>query len=161
MQDALTSQLPTPARAIVNLAGNIARTPISALGLPSLVGSGGSGTGGTGIGAGVGSRPPTGGGGAFGFMRKKAKTNDNGGSFMKNVPTMVGAGAQPELFMPTTSGTAIPNIDKMLGNKTISIGTINVNADTYEGGQAAGNGAYDAIMTRARAQGFDIAGLTG
>lgn len=58
---------------------------------------------------------------------------DMGGPGMAGGAYMIGTGAQPELFVPSTSGTFIPNADR-LGGDTI---TVNVYANDRAGGEAA------------------------
>lgn len=64
---------------------------------------------------------------------------DSGGSIKAGQPALVGVGAQPELFVPSTPGTMIPNADKTLGN------TVNV---TIQAIDAAG--VYDVLRREPR-----------
>lgn len=65
-----------------------------------------SGLGGISAGAGInaGSKPS-----AYGGKR------DSGGRGVAGTPYMIGVGAQPEIFIPDTAGTFVPNADKALG----------------------------------------------
>jgi TP901 family phage tail tape measure protein len=74
---------------------------------------------------------------------------DFGGQGTGGRPVLIGTGAQPELFIPDSSGIFIPN-----GNMGgIQIGTIQINANGYEQGRGAMNGALDAIRERQLARG--------
>lgn len=52
-------------------------------------------------------------GGGGGMLR------DSGGHGVAGKPYMIGTGAQPELFVPQTNGTFIPNADKGMGGDTV------------------------------------------
>jgi TP901 family phage tail tape measure protein len=85
---------------------------------------------------------------------------DSGGPGWAGQAYMIGAGAQPELFVPSTNGQFIPNFDRVLsaiaaGSQQQSplVGSMNVYANSYEEGQAAGRGAWDQIEQLRRAQG--------
>jgi phage-related minor tail protein len=70
-----------------------------------------------------------------------------GGPVSGGMPYLVGEQG-PELFTPGSSGnisTASETAGMMGG---INIGTININASTYEGGRAAGRGFMDAVKAR-------------
>jgi len=42
-------------------------------------------------------------------------TKDSGGAGVAGTPYMIGTGAQPEMFIPSTNGTFVPNADKSMG----------------------------------------------
>jgi hypothetical protein len=44
---------------------------------------------------------------------------DSGGPGFAGTPYMIGTGAQPEIFVPDTNGTFIPNADKKLGGGSV------------------------------------------
>lgn len=48
-------------------------------------------------------------------------SRDNGGSGVAGTPYMIGTGAQPEMFVPKTDGTFIPNADKLGSTYNITI----------------------------------------
>lgn len=62
---------------------------------------------------------------------------DSGGMAAANTPYLIGTGAQPELFVPQSAGTFIPNAGKMDG---IQIENVNIQANSYEQGQRAADG---------------------
>jgi hypothetical protein len=41
------------------------------------------------------------------------KSKDDGGVGFAGTPYMIGTGAQPEMFIPSSSGTFVPNADKV------------------------------------------------
>jgi hypothetical protein len=55
----------------------------------------------------------------FGSIGSSFHDMDSGGTGVAGTPYLIGAGAQPELFVPHTSGTFIPNADKKMGSTTI------------------------------------------
>lgn len=59
---------------------------------------------------------------------------DSGGAGIAGQPYMIGTGAQPEIFVPTTNGTFIPNADKkgMIGGVTYNIVVNNPKKETAE-----------------------------
>jgi TP901 family phage tail tape measure protein len=76
-----------------------------------------------------------------GLLNSLFPSRDSGGPGMAGSPYLIGKGAQPELFVPQTNGTFIPNFDQM-GSTTNNGHTFNVtvNANDYEGGVRAGKG---------------------
>lgn len=58
------------------------------------------------------------------FFQMALPTMDKGGRGVAGQPYMIGRGAQPEVFIPDSAGTFIPNADKMGGQAL----TINVDA---------------------------------
>lgn len=58
------------------------------------------------------------------FFQMALPTMDKGGRGVAGQPYMIGRGAQPEMFIPDSAGTFIPNADKMGGQSL----TINVDA---------------------------------
>lgn len=58
-------------------------------------------------------------------------SRDSGGSGVAGTPYMIGTGAQPEVFIPKTNGTFIPNADK-LGSKTVNITISNPKGEASE-----------------------------
>lgn len=58
-------------------------------------------------------------------------SRDSGGSGVAGTPYMIGTGAQPEIFIPKTNGTFIPNADKALG-KTVNINITNPKGEASE-----------------------------
>lgn len=58
---------------------------------------------------------------------------DNGGAGVAGVPYMIGVKAQPEVFVPSTNGTFIPNADKKgFGGSTYNIVVNNPKKETAE-----------------------------
>jgi hypothetical protein len=55
---------------------------------------------------------------------------DSGGSGMAGTPYMIGTGAQPEMFVPSTNGTFVPNANKL--GSTYNITVINPKRETAE-----------------------------
>lgn len=49
------------------------------------------------------------------LLNNNAGWRDSGGSGMAGQPYMIGTGAQPEMFIPQTNGTFVPNADRMMG----------------------------------------------
>lgn len=74
-----------------------------------------------------GIRAPTTTGGGGGSMLR-----DGGGHGIAGTPYMIGTGAQPEMFVPQTNGTFIPNADKMKGDTIYNIVVNNPKAVTAE-----------------------------
>lgn len=58
-------------------------------------------------------------------------SRDSGGSGVAGTPYMIGTGAQPEIFIPKTNGTFIPNADKAMG-KTVNINITNPKGEASE-----------------------------
>ena len=81
---------------------------------------------------------------------------DSGGPGLGGVPYAIGKGAQPEVFVPETSGQFIPNFDKLLeGAGGTTIGDINVyGATNYQQGLEAGRGAGDGVLERLKSRGL-------
>lgn len=82
-----------------------------------------------------------GGGGMLG-----ARTRDFGGSGEAGRPYLIGTGAQPELFVPDSSGMFIPNADRLMGNVTITVNVTEGNA--YQAGTAFARGLRDRLRER-------------
>lgn len=78
------------------------------------------------------------GGGSRGF-------HDYVGPGTANTPYMIGKGAQPELFIPSTSGFYIPNFDKVLANMTGNQGST-INLSIYANSASEGKEAGDAAI---------------
>jgi len=81
---------------------------------------------------------------------------DSGGPGLAGNPYLIGTGAQPEVFVPSTNGTFIPNFDQVLagaGGGMQIHGDIVVNANSYEEGRAAGRGVMDELMERWKGRG--------
>lgn len=90
----------------------------------------------------------------------RPSSRDSGGPGQAGGAYLIGQGAQPELFVPQSSGMFIPNFDKVLAGAGGGGGDIHLNGDiviqganSYAEGRAAGNGAMDAIKERQRARG--------
>lgn len=80
------------------------------------------------------------------------QNRDSGGAGMAGSPYLIGTGAQPEMFIPNTNGTFIPNADKLMGGGDTY--NVTVSANSYAEGQAAGQGFTDEIMAFKRARGL-------
>jgi hypothetical protein len=50
-----------------------------------------------------------------------SQKRDSGGPGIAGQPYMIGTGAQPEMFVPSTNGTFIPNADEKMGGTTYNI----------------------------------------
>jgi TP901 family phage tail tape measure protein len=73
---------------------------------------------------------------------------DSGGMGQPGQPYLIGAGAQPELFVPSSAGRFYPNADRLLGGRNEENGmTLNVNGITIH--------ANSASEGRAAAEGFE------
>lgn len=86
-------------------------------------------------------------------------SRDSGGQGIAGMPYLIGAGAQPELFIPQTNGQFIPNADELMGGGkgiVFEPGSIVVNANDAEGGRAAGEAFSDTLMERLRAEGYPV-----
>lgn len=57
---------------------------------------------------------------------------DSGGTGIAGTPYMIGTGAQPEIFIPNTNGTFIPNADKKIGGTVYNIVINNPKKETAE-----------------------------
>jgi TP901 family phage tail tape measure protein len=92
-------------------------------------------------------------------IASRPTVRDSGGRGVPGSAYLIGRGAQPEGFIPDSPGTFIPNIDRVLagaggGGGDIHLnGDIHINANTYDGGRAAMNGALDAVKERKQARG--------
>jgi TP901 family phage tail tape measure protein len=78
------------------------------------------------------------------------QSRDGGGPGMADVPYLIGKGAQPELFMPSTSGTFIPNADQLGG---VHIGSVYVTANSAAEGRAAAESFEVRLTELMRARG--------
>lgn len=60
-------------------------------------------------------------------------SRDSGGQGIAGTPYLIGMGAQPEVFVPSSNGNFIPNADKKFGgSKTINISISNPKGETSE-----------------------------
>jgi len=75
------------------------------------------------------------------------------GAYQAAMPYVVGTGAQPELFLPTSGqgGMAIPNIDQLLGGGGDTFNNT-IYANSYAEGQAAADGFEDRIRQLRRSR---------
>lgn len=64
----------------------------------------------------------------------KVGERDSGGPGIAGTPYLIGAGAQPEMFIPSTNGTFVPNADKkgLMGGTTYNIVVNNPKRETTE-----------------------------
>lgn len=60
-------------------------------------------------------------GSGFGGFISSLFSADSGGRGYAGVPRLIGTGAQPEVFVPDSAGTFIPNADQMGGGQNVSI----------------------------------------
>ena len=67
-----------------------------------------------------------------GYGGKSPDERDSGGAGIAGTPYMIGTGAQPEAFIPSTNGTFIPNADKKLGGTVYNITVNNPKKETAE-----------------------------
>jgi hypothetical protein len=65
------------------------------------------------------------------FVGPPMPSRDNGGRGAAGQPYMIGRGAQPEVFIPDSAGTFIPNADQMGGT------TFNITVDARDAGAEA------------------------
>ena len=71
---------------------------------------------------------------------------DSGGMGQAGQPYLIGAGAQPELFVPSSAGRFYPNADRLLGGRneengtTLNISGITIHANSAAEGRAAAEG---------------------
>lgn len=79
-------------------------------------------------------------------------SKDSGGSGSAGETYMIGTGAQPELFVPNTSGTFYPNADQMMGGG-VTVQSLTINASSEAGGRAAARGLFDEIEQRYKSRG--------
>jgi len=63
---------------------------------------------------------------------KPPDERDTGGAGIAGTPYMIGTGAQPEVFIPSTNGTFIPNADKKMGGTTYNINITNPKREATE-----------------------------
>lgn len=77
---------------------------------------------------------------------------DSGGAGMAGNPYLIGTGAQPEMFIPNSNGTFIPNADKLMGGGDTY--NVTIAANSYAEGQAAADGFNSGIMQFKRARGL-------
>jgi hypothetical protein len=77
-----------------------------------------------------------------------SQSYDMGGLIRAGQPALIGTGAQPELFVPSTSGTMVPNADQLMGGG-ITIQNLTISANSYAEGAAAAEG-FDARMKQLR-----------
>jgi len=93
----------------------------------------------------------------IGAIASEFGLRDNGGPGLAGNPYLIGTGAQPEVFIPNTNGTFIPNFDQVLagaGGGGMQVhGDIVVKANSYEEGRAAGRGVMDELMDRWKGRG--------
>lgn len=83
-----------------------------------------------------------------------AEIRDVGGAGMAGQPYLIGTGAQPELFIPSTSGTFVPNADRMGGTQMhFSAGSVVIQANSRAEGAAAAEGWWQRMEELRRAQG--------
>lgn len=62
-----------------------------------------------------------GGGASLPPATRRPRSRDSGGSGVAGTPYMIGTGAQPEMFVPNTNGTFVPNAGKMGATYNITI----------------------------------------
>jgi len=74
----------------------------------------------------------TSGGGSSGGGGAQYHSQDSGGHGVAGVPYMIGTGAQPEIFIPQTAGTFVPNADKKGIGTTYNINITNPKGETSE-----------------------------
>lgn len=83
-----------------------------------------------------------------------APSKDTGGRGTAGMPYAIGTGAQPELFIPDSNGTFVPNADKMMGGQmNFEPGAIVVYASD---GRDAGDQIYGRIKERYRSRGNSL-----
>lgn len=88
-------------------------------------------------------------------LKGNAASKDFGGSGQAGTPYMIGRGAQPELFIPRTNGTFVPNADQMGGGggANFSPGSIVIYANSEAEGAAAGRGLRSELKDLIRMSG--------
>jgi TP901 family phage tail tape measure protein len=91
--------------------------------------------------------PSIGGKGSFGGLM------DSGGQGYPGMSYLIGTGAQPELFIPDTAGTFVPNAD-MAGERNYFINIENISAANAQEAAALGNSFGDAFMNKLRNSGY-------
>lgn len=72
------------------------------------------------------------------YAEANPASRDSGGPGRAGNAYMIGKGAQPEMFIPSTSGTFIPNADKMMGGSSVNVQSLVIHANDAAGGSAAG-----------------------
>lgn len=88
---------------------------------------------------------------------------DRGGRGAAGQPVMIGKGAQPELFIPDSAGTYIPNADQLGNTYRYEFGGIAIHANSVEEGRAAAHGFVDelsAIVDRVHSNGMSLGAIT-
>ena len=73
------------------------------------------------------------------YAEANSQPRDRGGPGRAGGAYMIGKGAQPEMFIPSSNGTFIPNADKMMGGSGITVESLVINANDAAGGAAAGH----------------------
>lgn len=72
---------------------------------------------------------------------------DSGGRGQTGMPYLIGAGAQPELFVPDSAGTFYPNADEMMGGGANFAGAIfNIHANSEAEGREGARGFQAELM---------------
>jgi TP901 family phage tail tape measure protein len=110
---------------------------------------------GSNYGASQGAFVSEGGGFGAGVQPLPDGTRAGGGDVDEGRSYMVGENG-PERFVPSVSGTIIPNGQS--SGQTFQINVQNINANTYEGGRAAARGLEDEITEFMRGRGISLAG---
>lgn len=79
---------------------------------------------------------------------------DGGGPGAAGQAYMIGTGAQPEMFIPSTSGTFVPNADRQGGTQMhFGAGSVVIQANSRAEGAAAADGWWQRMEELRRAQG--------
>lgn len=82
------------------------------------------------------------------------RSRDSGGQGMPGMAYAIGTGAQPELFVPNTAGNFYPADQWMNGGSGgMTISNVNVYANSYAEGRAAGKGFADELEEYYRGRG--------
>lgn len=74
---------------------------------------------------------------------------DSGGMGVPGQPYMIGTGAQPEVFIPSSAGTFVPNADQQMGETY----NVTIYANDAAGGAAAGDAFEQKMRERRRSRG--------
>lgn len=82
------------------------------------------------------------------------QTRDSGGRGNPGVPYLIGAGAQPELFVPDSAGTFYPNAGGAGGGNTWQISIESITAANSQEAAALGNAFGDAFISKLRNSGY-------
>jgi TP901 family phage tail tape measure protein len=82
------------------------------------------------------------------------ETRDSGGRGNPGVPYLIGAGAQPELFVPDSAGTFYPNAGGAMGGSTYQISIESITAANSQEAAALGNAFGDAFINKLRNSGY-------